>query len=83
VRGTARMVEDDPALLAILDDPADPVRVAQAVVFAVVAREENSSQHIHPRYSRRLIASAVAHLHKRIAELEAEVERLNANPNLK
>lgn len=81
VWGTARMADDDPTLLAMLDDPADPGRVGRAVVFAVVTWEVNCPQHIHPRYSRRLIASAVLHMHKRIAELEAAVERLKANPN--
>ncbi len=79
VWGTARVVEDDPALLAKLSDPAYPGRVERAVVFTVSAWDVNCPQHIHRRFSERQIAPVVEQLQTRITELEAEVERLKAN----
>lgn len=78
VWGTARVVEDDPALLARLADPAYPGRPERAVVFTVAAWDVNCPQHIHRRFSERQVAPRVAALHARIAELEAEVARLKA-----
>jgi uncharacterized protein len=80
VWGTARVVEDDPGLLARLADPAYPGKVERAIVFTVAAWDVNCPQHIHRRFSERQIAPVVEELRTRIAELEAEVERLQANP---
>lgn len=79
VWGTARVVEDDPALLAKLADPAYPGRVERAVVFAVTAWDVNCPQHIHRRFSERQVAPVVERLQARVAELEAENARLKAN----
>ncbi|QJW94907.1 pyridoxamine 5'-phosphate oxidase family protein [Frigoriglobus tundricola] len=79
VWGTARVVEGEAELLEKLRDPAYPGRAERAILFTVRAWDVNCQQHIHERYSRRQIASAVEGLHKRIAELEAEVERLRTN----
>jgi hypothetical protein len=46
VWGTAEVVEDDPALLARLSDPAYPARPERAIVFHVEAWDENCHQHI-------------------------------------
>ncbi|WP_439630049.1 pyridoxamine 5'-phosphate oxidase family protein [Gemmata sp.] len=83
VWGTARVVEDDPALLANLADPAYPGKVERAVVFTVAAWDVNCPQHIHRRFSERQLAPVVGRLQTRIAELEAEVGRLksSARPN--
>jgi predicted pyridoxine 5'-phosphate oxidase superfamily flavin-nucleotide-binding protein len=81
VWGTARVVEGDAELEEKLRDAAYPGRVERAILFAVGAWDVNCQQHIHERYSGRQIASAVAPLHKRITELEAEVERLRTSPD--
>lgn len=79
VWGTARAVEGDAELLEKLRDPAYRGKVERAILFTVTAWDVNCQQHIHERYSRRQIAGAVAGLHRRIAELEAEVERLRTH----
>ena len=81
VWGTARVVEGDAALEARLRDPEDPGRVERAIVFAVEAWDVNCPQHIHRRFSERQIGPAVEQLQSRIAELEAEVERLRSSPH--
>src|SRR4051794_30383507 len=79
VWGTARVVKDDPALLARLADPAYPGKPERAVVFTVAAWDVNCPQHIHRRFGERQIAPVIEKLQTRIAELEAEVKRLKAN----
>lgn len=74
--GSARVVEGDAALEEKLRDPGYPGKVERAILFTVSAWDVNCQQHIHERYSRRQIAPVVADLHKRIAELEAELRRL-------
>jgi uncharacterized protein len=49
-------------------------------VFTVEAWDVTCQQHIHKRYFRRQIAPVIEKLHKRIAELEAEIKRLPARP---
>jgi uncharacterized protein len=78
--GTARVVEGDAALEDRLRDPAYPGKVERAILFTVEAWDVNCQQHIHPRYSRRQIAPVIEKLHARIAELEAELNRLKASP---
>jgi len=70
--GTARMVEDDPALIARLAD-ADYTEGTpeRAVVFEIAAWDVNCPQHITPRFTEADIARAVQPLHDRIRELEA------------
>ena len=80
VWGTARVVEGDAALMGRLGDPSYPGRVERAVLFTVAAWDMNCRQHIHPRFSRRQIAPVIERLNARVAELEAEVERLRAIP---
>lgn len=79
VWGTARVVEGDAGLLERLRDSAYRGQAERAIQFTVAAWDGNCQQHIHERYTRRQVAGAVAGLHKRIAELEAEVERLRSN----
>ena len=74
--GRARVVEDDPALLARLADPAYRGRPERAILFEITAWDVNCPQHIAPRYSEGLVALATEKLRSRIAELEAEVTRL-------
>src|SRR4051794_31357077 len=79
VWGTARVVEGDPALLAKLSDPAYPGRVERAILFTVSAWDVNCPQHIHRRFSERQVAPVIEKLQARVAELEAEVERLRSD----
>jgi predicted pyridoxine 5'-phosphate oxidase superfamily flavin-nucleotide-binding protein len=79
VWGTARVVEDDPALLAKLSDPAYPGKVERAIVFTVAAWDVNCPRHIHRRFSERQVAPVVEKLRTRIAELEAEVACLKSS----
>ncbi len=51
VWGRARVVEDDPALLARLSDPGYRARPERAILFTVEAWDVNCSQHITARFS--------------------------------
>ena len=74
--GRARVVEGDATLEEQLRDAAYPGRVERAILFTIEAWDVNCSQHIHPRFSQRQIAPVIKQLQERIAELEAEVERM-------
>lgn len=78
VWGTARVVEGDKALEAKLADPAYSAKVERAILFTIHSWDVNCQQHIHPRFSRRQIEPVIAGLRARVAELEAEVERLRS-----
>jgi predicted pyridoxine 5'-phosphate oxidase superfamily flavin-nucleotide-binding protein len=71
--GRARVVEDDPALLARLADPGYRARPERAILFTVEAWDVNCSQHITARFTE---TEVTAPLRDRIAELEAENARL-------
>jgi uncharacterized protein len=76
--GRARVVEDDPALLARLADPGYRARPERVILFTVEAWDVNCSQHITARFSEAEIAEATVALRERIAALEAENARLRA-----
>jgi predicted pyridoxine 5'-phosphate oxidase superfamily flavin-nucleotide-binding protein len=78
VWGTARVIEGDATLETKLFDASYLAAVERAIVFRVEAWDINCQQHIHPRFSHRQIAPAIEKLQARIAELEAEVERLKS-----
>src|SRR4051794_16060499 len=78
VWGTAKVVEDDPALLEKLRDPAYPGKVERAVVFTVEAWDVNCPQHIHKRFSQAQVAPVIEGLKAKIAELEAELANLRS-----
>jgi predicted pyridoxine 5'-phosphate oxidase superfamily flavin-nucleotide-binding protein len=80
--GTASVVEGDAALEERLHDPEYSGRVERVILFKIAAWDVNCSQHIHPRFSQRQIAPHVQHLQERIAELEAEVGRLQRKDSL-
>jgi len=71
----ARLVDvaDDPALAGRLAVPGYPARVERAVVLTVEAIDWNCPQHITPRFTEAEVRQAVAPLHARIAELEAQL----------
>ncbi|HZQ02245.1 MAG TPA: pyridoxamine 5'-phosphate oxidase family protein [Reyranella sp.] len=80
--GRARVVENDPALMERLVDPAyvkeQRARPQRAIVFALEAWDVNCQQHIQARYSEAEMAPAINKLVARIKELEEEIERLKA-----
>jgi uncharacterized protein len=76
--GRARVVEDDPALLARLIDPGYRARPERAILFTVEAWDVNCSQHITARFTETEVEEATAALRHRIAALEAENARLRA-----
>ena len=71
--GTAAVVEDDPALLARLTDPAYDGVPERAIVIRVVAWDVNCPQHIPQRLAAADVAAALATRDRRIAELEARL----------
>lgn len=74
--GTAE-VRETPAGIADFALPDSKVPVERAIVIHVAGFDWNCPQHITPRFTQGDVARAVAPLHQRIADLEAEVERLN------
>ena len=72
--GTAKVVEEDPALLEQLSDPDHSGKVERAIVFTIEAWDINCPQHIHQRYAHRQIKPVIDGLKARIAELEAALE---------
>jgi len=76
--GTARVVEDDPALLEQLHDPDYPGKVERAIVFTVEAWDVNCPQHIHRRFSERQVRPVVEQLQCRVRELEEQLRQARA-----
>ena len=76
--GEARVVEDDPALVAKLMPQGYKARPEQAIVFSVSAWDTNCPQHIPQRFEAADVAAALAERDKRIAALEAELARLRS-----
>ena len=74
--GEARVVEDDPALLASLMPQGHKARPEQAILFTIAAWDTNCPQHIPQKFDAADVAAALASRDARIAELEAEVLRL-------
>ena len=76
--GRARVVEDDPALLARISDAGYRARAERAILFTIEAWDVNCSQHITARFTEEEITQATAPLLERIARLETENARLRA-----
>jgi predicted pyridoxine 5'-phosphate oxidase superfamily flavin-nucleotide-binding protein len=74
--GTAEVIEGDEALNARLAVPDYKARVEQAILFHLEAWSANCSQHIPQRFEADAVMAAITRRDARIAELEAEVERL-------
>jgi uncharacterized protein len=78
--GTAKIVEDDPALLDHLRDPDYPGKVERAIVFTVEAWDVNCPQHIHKRFSQAQVAPVIEEMKAKIASLESQLaQALAAN----
>lgn len=73
--GTARVVEDDAALLQALRPEGYAGIPEQAILFDVTAWDANCPQHIPQRFEAADVAAALAQRDARIAELEAELAR--------
>jgi uncharacterized protein len=69
--GTARVVDDDPALIESLMPKGYRARPEQAILFTVTAWDTNCPQHIPQRFEAADVATALAARDARIAELEA------------
>jgi len=77
--GRARVVENDPELMARLM-PADyKARPEQAILFTVTAWDANCPQHIPQRFEAADVAAALAERDRRIAGLEQEIARLRGD----
>ena len=74
--GTARVIENDDALLQSLKPTNYRARVEQAVLFTVSAWDVNCPQHIPQRFEAADVRAAIETRDQRIAELQAEVELL-------
>jgi predicted pyridoxine 5'-phosphate oxidase superfamily flavin-nucleotide-binding protein len=78
--GEARVVDDDPALLASLMPKGYRARPEQVIVFRIAAWDTNCPQHIPQKFDAADVAAALAARDARIAELEAEVAALKGAP---
>jgi predicted pyridoxine 5'-phosphate oxidase superfamily flavin-nucleotide-binding protein len=76
--GEARVVEDDPALLASLMPQGYRARPEQAILFTISAWDTNCPQHIPQKFDAADVAAALAARDGRIAELEAELAALKS-----
>ena len=74
--GEARVVEDDPALLASLMPQGYKARPEQVILFTITAWDTNCPQHIPQKFDAPDVAAALASRDARIAELEAELAGL-------
>ena len=74
--GEARVIEDDPALIASLMPRDYKAKPEQAILFKIAAWDTNCPQHIPMKFDAADVATAIAARDERIAELEAEVAQL-------
>ena len=71
--GTARIVEDEPALLERLMPAGYRARAEQVMLFTVTAWDENCPQHIPQRFEADCVARELDERDRRIAQLEKEL----------
>lgn len=74
--GRARVVADDPALVAALMPDGYRARPEQVILFEVEAWDVNCPQHIPQKIDAAAVAAGLAKRDTRIAELEAELAAL-------
>jgi len=74
--GTARVVEGDEALVQRLMPQDYRARPEQVLFFTVTAWDVNCPQHIPQRFAAADVAAAIESRDRRIAALEAEIQRL-------
>ena len=78
--GEARVVDDDPALLASLMPQGYKARPEQVILFRIAAWDTNCPQHIPQKFDAADVATALASRDARIVELEAELAALKGKP---
>jgi predicted pyridoxine 5'-phosphate oxidase superfamily flavin-nucleotide-binding protein len=78
VWGRARVVENDPELLARLIEPGYKARIERAVVIEIDAWDGNCRQHIPQKFAAADVEAAISTLQQRVAELVRENESLRA-----
>jgi uncharacterized protein len=78
--GEARMVEATPELLAQLMPDNYRARPEQVLLFRIHAWDANCPQHIPPRFEAADVQAALDAKDQRIAELQAEIQRLEHGP---
>jgi uncharacterized protein len=71
--GEARVIDDDPALLASLMPAGYKARPEQVILFKIYAWDTNCPQHIPQKLDAADVAAALAARDARIAELETEL----------
>jgi hypothetical protein len=76
--GEARVVDDDPALMAALMPQGYKARPEHVIVFKMAAWDTNCPQHIPQKFDAPDVASALASRDARIAKLEAELTAMKA-----
>jgi predicted pyridoxine 5'-phosphate oxidase superfamily flavin-nucleotide-binding protein len=76
--GRARVVEDDPVLLARLWPEGYAARPEQIVLFEIEAWDTNCPQHIPQMFHAEDVGRTILHLQTRIGELESELAALKA-----
>jgi predicted pyridoxine 5'-phosphate oxidase superfamily flavin-nucleotide-binding protein len=76
--GTARVVEDDPELIAKLFPSAYRARGEAAIIFTVEAWDVNCPQHIPQMFFAEDVAEAIGRFEQRVAALDAENASLKA-----
>ncbi len=76
--GEARVVEDDPALLASLFTGERGAKAERAVIIDVIAWDANCPQHIPQRLEAEDVTRALAMRDAKIAALEAELSALRS-----
>jgi len=74
--GHARVIEDDPDLLAKLTPPNYRARAEQAMLIDVDAWDLNCPRHIPLRFEATDVAAALQERDKRIGELEKELAKI-------
>lgn len=78
--GEARVIDDDPALLASLMPQGYKARPEQVILFRISAWDTNCPQHIPQKFDAADVAAALGSRNARIAELEAELAALRGQP---
>jgi hypothetical protein len=73
--GEAKVVEDDPALLARLMPAGYDARPERAFIITITAWDTNCPQHIPQLIAAADVAAALAERDRRIADLEARLQR--------
>lgn len=80
ILGRAKLVDDDPDLLAKLESPDYRARVERAVVITVEAYDWNCPQHITPRFSTDEVEAILAPMREELAALKRNAPAADVMP---